>query len=109
MPDRTQIFKDHVLPWYHAQGREFPWRGTADPYRILVAERMLHRTIARQVVPVYGAFLARYPTIDDLAAADPAAVCALLAPLGLSWRFASFVPMARRIVDDHDGQVPRAI
>ncbi len=109
IPDRTQLFKDHVPPWYRAHGRAFPWRGTGDPYRTLVAERMLHRTIARQVVPVYDAFLARYPTIDDLATADPAAVGALLAPLGLSWRVASFIPMARRIVDDHDGQVPRTM
>jgi len=109
MPDRTRLFKDHVLPWYRAHGREFPWRGTADPYRTLVAERMLHRTIARQVVPVYGAFLARYPTVGDLATANPAAVSALLAPLGLNWRFASFVPMATCIVDDYDGRVPRTM
>jgi len=106
-PHAAALFRARLLPWYADHGRPFPWRGEADPYRVLIAERMLHRTRAEQVVGAYRSFLARYPTAWTLARADPAGVHELLAPLGLAWRFASFVPMAQRLVDEHDGQVPR--
>ncbi len=105
--EHIQLFKDRIPSWYLRHGRAFSWREDLDPYRTLVVERMLHRTVARQVEPIYHAFLARYPTISSLAAANPDEVSALLVPLGLRWRFASFIPMARRIVDQYSGQIPR--
>lgn len=103
------LYRQRLLVWYAARGRAFPWREDRDPYRVLIAERMLHRTQARQVVPVYDAFLSRFPSPHALAAADPTAVSVLLAPLGLPWRFASFIPMAREIVARHGGLVPQTV
>jgi A/G-specific adenine glycosylase len=107
--DAVQSFRTHLLAWYAVHGRTFPWRGDRNPFHVLIAERMLHRTQARQVVEVYHAFLARFPSLQDLAAAEPAAVLAVLAPLGLAWRFDSFIPMARYLVEHHGGQVPATL
>jgi A/G-specific adenine glycosylase len=60
---------DALLAWYADQKRDLPWRGEADPYRILVAEVMLQQTQAVRVVPFYDRFVAAFPTAGDLASA----------------------------------------
>lgn len=40
---------DEIIGWGKENLREYPWRETTDPYRIIVAEFMLHRTRADQV------------------------------------------------------------
>src|SRR5436305_15106491 len=58
-----------LLAWYDANRRDLPWRRTRDPYRILVAEVLLQRTRVASGVQYYERFLARFPTVRDLAAA----------------------------------------
>lgn len=62
-------FTARVLAWYAANGRDIPWRRTRDPYAILVSELMLQQTQVSRVVGRYGAFLDRFPTLEDLASA----------------------------------------
>ena len=54
--------------------RVLPWRGTREPYRVWLSEIMLQQTRAETVAPRYEAFLARFPTVEALAAADEEAV-----------------------------------
>ena len=61
-----------LLAWFAERGRDLPWRRTRDPYAILVSEVMLQQTQVERVVPRYLAWLERWPTVDDLAAASPA-------------------------------------
>jgi A/G-specific adenine glycosylase len=63
-----------LLAWFDEHGRDLPWRRTRDPYAILVSEVMLQQTQVARVVPRYQAFLARWPSVDALAAATSAAV-----------------------------------
>ena len=58
-----------LAAWFEASGRDLPWRHTRDPYAILVSEVMLQQTQVDRVVPRYLAWLARWPTIEALAAA----------------------------------------
>ena len=62
---------DAVLGWYAASARDLPWRRTRDPWAILVSEVMLQQTPVARVLPVYEAWLARWPTPAALAA-EPA-------------------------------------
>lgn len=89
-----------VLTWWKEKGRDFPWRHTTDPYRILVAEILLHRTRAEAVVRVYEKFLERYPDILSLHHARKEEVVQCLHSLGLRWRAEYLWEMARRIVAD---------
>jgi len=104
--DEGRTFYLQLVEWWREHARSFPWRETADPYAVLIAELMLRRTQARQVVPVYRDFLRRYPTVALLAVADEDEVGERLRPLGLRWRISSFRQVAGRIVADHGGQVP---
>ncbi len=68
--------RDALVSWYEADHRAFPWRETEDPYEILVSEVMSQQTQLDRVVAAWRDFLDRWPTVDDLAAADRAAVVA---------------------------------
>ena len=75
-----------LLSWYAAEKRDFPWRGTTDPYAVLVSEVMLQQTQASRVADRFDTFLARFPTADALATAAPAAVLAEWSGLGYNRR-----------------------
>jgi A/G-specific adenine glycosylase len=105
--ERAAFFRRQVIAWGVCHGRHFPWRHTTEPYRLLIAELMLRRTQARQVILVYEAFVRRFPTPHALASASEREVKKLLQPLGLAWRVPAFRQMARRVVDDYAGEVPR--
>ena len=59
-----------LLEWYHRAKRDLPWRGTTDPYRVWVSEIMLQQTRVEAVKGYYARFLARFPTVESLAAAS---------------------------------------
>lgn len=107
-PDPREYFRHHIASWFTEYGRRYPWRDTANPYHILVAERMLHRTRSNQVADTYYRFLDRFPTVQSLAAASSEDVTSILATLGLTWRFETFIPMARMIVESFEGPIPTA-
>ena len=37
-PPTVQLVRRALLDWYRADHRDFPWRGTCDPYAVLVSE-----------------------------------------------------------------------
>ncbi|NLW75774.1 MAG: DNA glycosylase [Methanomicrobiales archaeon] len=92
--------------WGDAHFRDYPWRHTRDPYRIMIAEFMLHRTKADQVVPVYIEFLKEYPDVFSLAEADISEVRKVTEHLGLHWRSGHFIMAARYIVEKWGGKFP---
>ena len=71
---RRRALRARILRWYAANGRDLPWRYTHDPYAILISEVMLQQTQVSRVLPKYAAFLARFATLEALAAAPLAEV-----------------------------------
>lgn len=63
-----------LLAWYATHRRPLPWRQDADPYRVWISEVMLQQTRVETVVPYYGRFLRRFPTLTHLAQAPLQAV-----------------------------------
>lgn len=99
-------FSSRLLAWYAAQARDLPWRRSRDPYAIWVAEVMLQQTQVQAVIPYYERFLARFPTVQALAAASPDDVLKAWEGLGYYARARNLHTAARRIVTEHGGQVP---
>jgi len=97
---------DKIISWYRKYGRDFPWRHTKDPYKIMIAEFMLHRTKAEQVVPVYLEFIEKYPDVYSLAEAEQKDVRKVTEHLGLHWRSKHFIESAIYIVEKLNGQFP---
>jgi A/G-specific adenine glycosylase len=75
-----------LLAWYSHNARDLPWRRTHDPYAILVSEVMLQQTQVSRVLPRYEAWLARWPTAEALASAEPADVIRAWDGLGYNRR-----------------------
>jgi A/G-specific adenine glycosylase len=78
--------RERLLEWYAENGRDLPWRKTRDPYAILVSEVMLQQTQVERVIPRWHAWLARWPTVEALAAASPADVIVEWQGLGYNRR-----------------------
>jgi len=105
-PDTLQAFRKSLILWGKENFRSFPWRLTTDPYAILLAEVMLHRTQVAQVVPIYRDFIERYPDIISLTRANPVDIQSALSPLGLRWRIDLIYQMAKQIKERFGIQVP---
>ena len=86
--------------WFRANGRDLPWRGTRDPYAILVSEVMLQQTQVSRVVPRYLEWLERWPTVEALAAASPAEAIRAWQGLGYNRRGLN-LHRAARVVAEH--------
>lgn len=59
-----------IMPWYRSVARDLPWRRTRDPYAIWVSEIMLQQTTVAAVIPYWERWMARFPTVESLAAAE---------------------------------------
>ncbi len=96
-----------VLAWFRRHARDLPWRRTRDPYHVWLSEVMLQQTRVETVRGHFERFLARFPTIADLAAADEAEALRRWEGLGYYRRARQLHAAARRIVAEHGGRFPR--
>jgi A/G-specific adenine glycosylase len=95
-----------ILDWYREHGRALAFRGTTDPYAILVAETMAQQTQVARAADRWEQFMARFPTVADLAAATPADVLREWQGLGYNRRGLNLWRAANVIVSTHGGRVP---
>src|SRR6266702_7353034 len=93
------LFHADLLRWDAQFRRVYPWRTTDNPFHIMMAELMLRRTQARQVVKTYENFIAKYPDACALAMAPAEEVAHSLFSLGLAWRVPAFQQIARALVE----------
>lgn len=105
--DPQQEIEGCLLQWFNANQRRFPWRETADPYAILVAEKLLQQTsVSSALINAYNKILTHYPTVEALAKAKPKDIEPIVAPLGFKYRAIELPRLAQEIVSQHDGKVP---
>lgn len=102
-------FRNKLISWGQEHFRSLPWRFTTEPYHILIAEIMLHRTQALQVVPVYTQFLEKYPTLASLALAKKEELHEVLYSLGLRWRIDLMMEMVSQVWERFNGQIPEEL
>ena len=104
-------FASRIVRWQRRHGRhDLPWQagetGTRDPYRVWVSEIMLQQTQVATVIPYFERFVARFPTLASLAAADENEVLALWSGLGYYSRARNLHAAARQVLDHHGGRLP---
>ena len=100
-----------LLAWYDREQRSLPWRrpsakGKPNAYRVWLSEIMLQQTTVRAVIPYYRAFLARWPTVQALAAAPSEEVLAAWAGLGYYSRARNLHKCAGIVAGQHGGRFP---
>lgn len=110
--ERSVRIGQDLLAWYDREARVLPWRippGSAampDPYHVWLSEVMLQQTTVAAVRGYFLAFLARWPQVDDLAAAQDAEVMAAWAGLGYYARARNLLACARAVTEEHCGRFP---
>jgi A/G-specific adenine glycosylase len=110
---KTPALRWSLVRWYRAHHRNMPWRPTpgkcGNPYKVLVAETMLQQTQVATVVDYFRRFVARFPTVKKLAAADEQDVLHLWQGLGYYRRARNLHRAAKMIVNDFRGRIPDTV
>ncbi|OGZ76818.1 MAG: hypothetical protein A3I87_03055 [Candidatus Staskawiczbacteria bacterium RIFCSPLOWO2_02_FULL_39_8] len=106
--DKTDIKKFQVTIWsfYKANKRNFPWRNTTDPYKILVSAIMLQQTQADRVVAFYERWIKRFPGITSLASAKFSEIYPFWQGLGYNRRALALQKLAKEVASEHQGKLP---
>jgi len=89
--------EEQLLTWFSEHGRDLPWRGTRDPYAVLVSEVMSQQTQVERVAPRWRRWLERWPTIEALAGAPAADVIREWQGLGYNRRALALHRTARQV------------
>jgi A/G-specific adenine glycosylase len=99
-----------LLAWFDRHARSLPWRAltgmTPDPYRVWLSEIMLQQTRVATVIPYFEKFVARWPTVHDLAWAPQADVLAAWAGLGYYARARNLHKCAHVVSGERAGVFP---
>ena len=106
-PKRDAAFVRDLLTWYAAHKRDMPWRReNADPYAVWVSEMMLQQTQVATATPYFVRWMARFPTVADLADAPLDDVLHLWQGLGYYARARSLHKAAQIIQTKYGGVFP---
>lgn len=97
---------DDLLNWFSAFGREFPWRFTFSPYKVLVSEILLQQTNADKVIDPYLILVDKFPSISALAYANDKVVMEIFSKLGLFFRANRLRTIANEILNKNNALIP---
>ena len=103
-------FAPALLRWHASDGRkDLPWQLDRTPYRVWVSEIMLQQTQVGTVIGYYARFMARFPTVEDLARAKTDEVLHLWSGLGYYARARNLQRTAQILVQRHGGEFPATL
>ena len=106
-----QIIKD-LLTWYSNNARELPWRyahhEAGNPYHTWLSEVMLQQTTVVTVKDYFRDFIARWPTLTDLAACEEDNILTAWQGLGYYSRARNLLKCAKVIAEHHRGAFPQS-
>lgn len=105
-PQEQQQTAQALVDWFHANGRDYPWRRTTDPWAILVSEIMLQQTTIPTVLGRYEDWMHRFPTPQALASATEEEALRSWEGLGYYRRVRSLRAAAQAIMERHGGEFP---
>ncbi|HSL77515.1 MAG TPA: hypothetical protein VK867_11255 [Candidatus Limnocylindrales bacterium] len=105
----TPDVRDAILARYAKHGRRLAFRRTSDPYAVLVSEVIAQQTQAERAAARWERFMARFPTVEVLAAASPADVLREWQGLGYDRRGLALWRAAGVIAERYGGRVPASI
>jgi A/G-specific adenine glycosylase len=88
-----------LLNWGKSNFRCYPWRNTENKFHALIAEVMLQRTKAEQVLPVYITFTSKYVTPEEVCFENSQTIEEILKPLGLHWRVKLILNLSKCLSD----------
>ena len=108
--DRVAEIQKNLIRWFEKNQRSFPWRRTKDPYKILLAEKLLQQTAATtQVADTFKKLVKKYPTPSHLAKSRASELKRMITPLGFAYRSDELRRLGQTIVNVHNGIIPNSL
>ncbi len=104
---QIRVFQNKVYDYYHQNKRDFPWRKTITPYKIVVSEIMLQQTQASRVVGKFKLFIKTFPNFQSLAQAPFKDILAVWQGLGYNRRALGLKKLAEIIISEYKGKLPK--
>jgi len=104
---KNNIYSEKIIAWYLTNKRDLPWREISDAYRIWISEIILQQTRVNQGLEYYLRFVARFPTVSELARADEDEVLKYWQGLGYYSRARNLHKAAQKIMSDFNGVFPK--
>ncbi|MBF1606902.1 MAG: A/G-specific adenine glycosylase, partial [Prevotella sp.] len=92
-------FAATLLQWFKNNGRSLPWRETKDAYAIWLSEVILQQTRIVQGMSYWERFMAKWPTVNDLAAATEDEVLKAWQGLGYYSRARNLHTAAQQVME----------
>ena len=115
-PIAYDTFAPRLLDWFAENGRhDLPWQqhqtDTPNPYIVWLSEVMLQQTQVTTVLPYFARFIASFPTVQDLAAAEWDMVAEHWAGLGYYARARNLHKGAKQLVEviNETGDFPQTL
>lgn len=112
-PFSSREFQKKILHWYDRNRRALPWRALSgvvpDPYHVWLSEVMLQQTTVPAVIPYFIKFIRLWPTVHDLAQADPDEVMREWAGLGYYARARNLLKCAKKVSSECGGIFPSTV
>jgi len=101
-------FQKALMGWFRVEGRDYPWRGTSDPYAVFVSEAMLQQTQIATVLGkgYYSRWMKSFPTWEALASAEEEEVLKQWEGLGYYNRARNLQKAAMRVTGEFGGRLP---
>lgn len=97
-----------VIDWFDEHARDLPWRRPeAGAWGVMVSEFMLQQTPVTRVLPVYEAWMSRWPTPPALAAEPSGEAVRAWGRLGYPRRALRLHAAATAMAHSHGGRVPQ--
>lgn len=106
MSPPARRLRKRLLAHYGRARRDLPWRRSRDPYAIWISEIMLQQTRVESVIPYYKRWMARFPDVVALAAAEVDDVLHAWEGLGYYSRARNLHRAAREVRDRFAGNLP---
>lgn len=99
-------FRALIRNYYHGHKRDFQWRRTKDPYKILISEVMLQQTQTERVIPKYQLFVKKFPNFETLYRAPAVEVLKIWQGLGYNRRALFLKRLAHMVNEKYAGTLP---
>ena len=92
--------------WYRTNGRHhLPWRHQATPWKVFLAETLLHRTRADAVEDIYPSILCEFPS-PEVVVGEQTRWIEMTRSIGLHWRAEACISACKSLLEQQQGHVP---
>ncbi len=104
----NQNFSKLLLNWYREEGRDLPWSGEKNPYKIWISEIILQQTRVAQGWDYYLRFIDVFPDLECLAMANEDEVMKVWQGLGYYSRARNLHKAAKKVFFERGGKFPQS-